>query len=207
MRAFRVQMPAGGCYWMVIDDELNVEPVADRFLRELRFGRDRAESTTKAYAGGVALFLRWTLRTGREWRTAAKDMGLFMTWLKYTPAGDDQVVVLGPGAQPVRGEGRINRVLVAVRSFLSFAVVNAEAPQWVLGVLYDLADSRDLPVEAQGEDRGVVLPAARPTPPARTRDGGGPRHRRGDPGAVHRVPLGAGSADRAVAGPCWPAPQ
>lgn len=155
MRAFRVQMPAGGCYWTVIDDELNVEPVADRFLRELRFGRERAESTTKAYAGGVALFLRWTLRTGRKWRTAAKDMGLFMTWLKYTPAGDDQVVVLGPGAQPVRGEGRINRVLVAVRSFLSFAVVNAEAPQWVLGVLYDLADSRGLPVEAQGEDRGL----------------------------------------------------
>ncbi len=51
MRAFRVQMPSGGRYWTVIDDGLCVAPVADRFLRELRFGRDRAESTTNAYAG------------------------------------------------------------------------------------------------------------------------------------------------------------
>jgi hypothetical protein len=83
------------------DECLNVEPVADRFLRELRFGRDRAESTTKAYAGGIGLFLLWCVRTGREWRTAVRDMGLFMSWLKYTPAGDEQVVVLGPGAKPV----------------------------------------------------------------------------------------------------------
>ncbi|HUU97194.1 MAG TPA: site-specific integrase [Phycisphaerae bacterium] len=154
MRAFRVQMPSGCRYWTVIDDELRVEPVADRFLRELRFGRDRAESTTKAYAGGVALFFRWCQRTGRDWTTAAADMGLFMTWLKYTPA-DGGWVVPGPGVKPVRGDGRINRVLVAVRGFLSFAVVNKEAPQWVLGQIYELADSRDLPLEAQGEDGGL----------------------------------------------------
>jgi len=52
----------------------------------------------------------------------------------------------------VRSDSRINRVLVAVRGFLSFAVVNKEAPQWVLGVIYELADSRDLPLEAQSED-------------------------------------------------------
>jgi integrase/recombinase XerD len=154
MRAFRVQMPSGCRYWTVIDDELRVEPVADRFLRELRFGRDRAESTTKAYAGGVALFFRWCQRTGRDWTTAAADMGLFITWLKYTPT-DGGWVVPGPGVKPVRGDGRINRVLVAVRGFLSFAVVNKEAPQWVLGQIYELADSRDLPLEAQGEDGGL----------------------------------------------------
>jgi integrase/recombinase XerD len=64
--------------------------------------------------------------------TAAVDMGLFMTWLKYTPANGGQVV-LGPGAKPVRGEVRINRVLVAVRMFLTFAVLNKEAPSWVSG--------------------------------------------------------------------------
>lgn len=154
MRAFRVRMPSGSRYWTVIDDELNVEPVADRFLRELRFGRDRAESTTKAYAGGIALFFRWCLRTGRAWTTAAADMGLFMIWLRYTPA-DDGHMVPGPGSTPVRGDGRINRVLVAVRGFLSFAVVNKEAPQWVLGAIYELADSRDLPLEAQSEDGGL----------------------------------------------------
>lgn len=154
MRTFRVQMPSGGGYWTVLDDDLAVVPVADRFLRELRFGRDKAELTTKAYAGGVALYLRWCTRTGRDWQTAASDMGLFMTWLKYTPADGDRVVP-GPGAMAVRSDGRINRVLVAVRAFLSFAVVNKEAPQWVLGALYELADSRDLPMEAQSEGGGL----------------------------------------------------
>jgi site-specific recombinase XerD len=147
-------MPSGSRYWTVIDDKLRVEPVADRFLRELRFGRDRAESTTRAYAGGVALFLRWCGRTGRDWTTAAADLGLFMIWLRYTPAGDGQVVA-GPGAKPVRGDGRINRVLVAVRGFLAFAVVCKEVPQWVLGVIYEVADTRDLPLQAQGEGGGL----------------------------------------------------
>lgn len=147
-------MPSGAGYWTVLDDELDVVPVADRFLRELRFGRDRAESTTKSYAGGVALFLRWCDRTGRDWRSAAADIGLFMTWLKYTPSCGGQVV-LGRGAKAVRGEGRINQVLTAVRGFLSFAVVNREAPGWVLGQIYELADSRDLPLEARDENVGL----------------------------------------------------
>ncbi|QFZ24792.1 site-specific integrase [Saccharothrix syringae] len=147
-------MPSGSRYWTVIDDELHVMSVADRFLRELRFGRDRAESTSEAYARGVALFLCWCVRTGRDWTTAAAEMGLFMTWLKYTPTGDGQVVI-GPGAAPVRGEARINAVLVAVRAFLSFAVVNGQAPQWVLGAIYELADTRDLPLETQSEDGGL----------------------------------------------------
>src|SRR3712207_2497723 len=95
-RAFRVQLPSGCGYWTVLSEDLRVEPVADRFLRELRFGRDRAESTTKAYAGGVALFLRWSGRTGRDWRTAATDMGLFIIWLRYS-SSDGATVVSGPG--------------------------------------------------------------------------------------------------------------
>ncbi|MEU4420993.1 tyrosine-type recombinase/integrase [Actinoplanes sp. NPDC024001] len=144
-------MPAGGRYWTVLEEGLGVEPVADRFLRELRFGRDRAESTTKAYAQSISLYLRWCRRTGRDWRTAADDMGLFMTWLKYTPSRGGRVVH-GPGAKPVRNERRINGVLVAVRAFLTFAVVNHEASQHVLAQLYEVGDSRDLPREAQSED-------------------------------------------------------
>jgi integrase len=148
-------MPSGGRYWTVLDGELQVVPVADRYLRELRFGRDRAESTVESYAGGVVLYLRWCARTGRDWRTAATDMGLFMTWLKYTPATGGAVVP-GPGGTPVRGERRINRVLVATRGFLAFAVAQGEAPSWVLGVLYELADSRDLPAAARKEDAGLT---------------------------------------------------
>ncbi|MCB8908362.1 MULTISPECIES: site-specific integrase [unclassified Streptomyces] len=151
-------MPSGQKYWTVLDDDLEVVPVADRWLRNLRFGRDRAELTTKAYAGGVALYLRWCGWTGREWETAGRDLGLFMVWLKYTPApqnGVAPVVRSGPGAAPVRGERRINRVLVAVRGLLSYAVSVSEAPRSLLGQIYELADSRDLPVQARGEDGGL----------------------------------------------------
>lgn len=65
MRAFVVKMPSGSRYWTVLDERMDAVPVADRFLRELRFGRDRAESTTKAYAGAVALYLRWCSRSDR----------------------------------------------------------------------------------------------------------------------------------------------
>ncbi|MGW0664556.1 tyrosine-type recombinase/integrase [Streptodolium elevatio] len=157
MRAFAVRMPSGTRYWTVLDEELEVMPAADRFLRHVRFGQDRAESTTKAYAGAVVLYLRWCRCTGRDWRVAAADMGLFMVWLKYVPAeAEDRRVVHGPGTQPVRVERRINKVLTAVRGFLAFAVARDEAPPWVLGQIYDLADSRDLPLEAQGEDARLV---------------------------------------------------
>lgn len=113
-RAFPVRMPAGGRYWTVLDQQLRVVSVADRFLRELRFGQDRAESTTESYARGLVLFLTWCERTGRDWREAAADIGLFITWLKYTPSGDGEaVVVLGPGAGLVRSAKRINGVLIA----------------------------------------------------------------------------------------------
>lgn len=43
-------------------------------------------------------------------------------------------------------------MLVAVRGFLSFAVVAKELPPEVLDQLYEMGDSRDLPNEAHGED-------------------------------------------------------
>ena len=147
-------MPSGDRYWTVVDDRYEVQPVADRFLRELRFGRDRAESTSKAYAESVSLFFRWCSATGRDWRSAAGDLGLFITWLKYQPAIGSRLIP-GPGAEPVRSVGRINRVLVAVRGFLAFAVAAKEVPAAVMDQLYEMGDSRDLPVEARGEDSGL----------------------------------------------------
>ncbi|GAA1614346.1 hypothetical protein GCM10009733_008180 [Nonomuraea maheshkhaliensis] len=157
MRAFPVIMPSGARYWTVLGEDLAVVRVADQFLRELRFGRDRAESTTEAYARAIAMFLRWCTGTGRQWQTAATDMGLFMTWLKYIPAGDEHAtVVLGPGMKPVRSERRINAILTGIRGFLSHAIAAQQAPAWILGQIYDLADTRDLPIEAQGEDAGLA---------------------------------------------------
>ncbi|MCF3142199.1 hypothetical protein [Streptomyces platensis] len=104
----------------MFDDDLEVVPVADRWLRNLRFGRNRAELTTKAYANSIALYLRWCRSTNRHWASAARDLGSFVVWLKYTPAPRDGVEQPGPGVEPVRGERRINRVLVAVRGLLSY---------------------------------------------------------------------------------------
>ncbi|MFE4332953.1 site-specific integrase [Streptomyces sp. NPDC056831] len=145
-------------YWTVVDDDLKVVEIADHWLRFLRFGRSRAELTTKAYANAVALYLLWCQATGRQWPTAARELGLFMVWLKYTPSALGETlspVVLGPGAEPARRERRVNGVLTAIRGLLSYAVSVGEAPRSVLGQIYELADSRDLPLEAQGEDAGL----------------------------------------------------
>src|SRR5680860_1848115 len=83
MRAFPVRLPSGARYWTVLDEDLLVVAVADGFLRQVRFGRDGAESTTKSYAHSIALFLRWCTHTGRTWQAGAERLGLFMTWLTY----------------------------------------------------------------------------------------------------------------------------
>ena len=86
MRAFLVRLPSGVRYWTVPDEDLAVVALADAFLRQVRFGRDGADSTTKAYAGAIALFLRWCARTGRSWQAGAEQLGLFMIWLRHVDA-------------------------------------------------------------------------------------------------------------------------
>ena len=154
MEAFLVRMPSGVCYWTVVDDELRPAPVADAFLRHVRFGRDDAESTTKSYAGSIALYLTWCGLTRRDWTAAAGQLGSFILWLRHSPSRGTNApsVVPGPGAVPVRGPRRINTVLAAVRGFLCFAVDHGDAPAQVLRQLFELADSRSLPAEARGED-------------------------------------------------------
>lgn len=159
MRAFLVRLPSGARYWTVLDDRLAVVADADAYLRHVRFGRDGSELTTRSYAGGVALFLRWCARSGRDWQSGVEHLGLFITWLRHAgPAvsgaepADGSVVLAGPGAEPVRGARRINGVLAAVRGFVTHAVTSGRAPAGLLPLIYELADDRDLPVEARGED-------------------------------------------------------
>ncbi len=162
VRAFPVTMPSGVRYWTVLDEDLAVVGVADAFLRQVRFGRDGAELTTKAYAGGIALFLRWCRRTGRDWVAGVEQLGLFITWLLHAGpevsgldvAAGGQVLV-GPGCEPVRGARRVNAVLAGVRGFVVHAVTAGQAPGRLLPLLYELADDRDLPVEARGEHGGM----------------------------------------------------
>jgi integrase/recombinase XerD len=58
MRAFPVRLPSSVRYWTVVDEDCRVVAAADEYLRHLRLGQDAAESTTKAYAEALALYLR-----------------------------------------------------------------------------------------------------------------------------------------------------
>ncbi|MGH3252000.1 MAG: tyrosine-type recombinase/integrase, partial [Trebonia sp.] len=154
-----VRLPSGARYWTVLDGELSVVPFADAFLRHLRFGRDGAESTTRAYAGSIALFLRWCSRTGKDWQAGAEHLGLFMTWLAHAgpsasglDAGPGAVVLAGPGSAPARSERRVNAVLTAVRGMIVHAVTEGTAPGRLVRLLFEVADDADLPVAARGED-------------------------------------------------------
>ena len=89
VRAFRVTLPSGERYWTVVDHEYRVVGDVDVYLRHLRFGQDCAESTTKAYAESLALYLRWCERSERDWGTRAERLGAFVTWLKHTPSNPE----------------------------------------------------------------------------------------------------------------------
>ncbi|MFD8101110.1 hypothetical protein ACFV24_16350 [Nocardia fluminea] len=117
MRSFLVRMPSGTKYWTVVGEDYEVATIPDLFLREFRLGQDRVESTTTAYAQSVALYPRWCSLTARDWASAAKELGLFITWLRFTPSRrGDRPVVFGPGSAPGRCESRINQILVATRA-------------------------------------------------------------------------------------------
>ena len=154
MRAFPVRLPSGVRYWTVLDEDLRVVPAADSFLRQVRFGRDGAESTTRSYAYSIALFLRWCARTGRTWPAGVEQIGLFMTWLAHAgpPVAGGGVVLSGPGAAPARGARRVNAVLAAVRGMTVHAVAAGEASGGLVPLLYEVADDRDLPGEARAGD-------------------------------------------------------
>ena len=158
MRAFCVRLPSGVRYWTVLDEDLTVVAVADGFLRHVRFGRDGAESTTKSYAHSIALFLRWCARSGRTWQAGAEQLALFMTWLAHAgPAvsgaeATTTVVVAGPGGVPARGARRINGVLTAVRAMVVHAVSTGQADGHLVSQLYEVADDRDLPEAARGDE-------------------------------------------------------
>jgi integrase/recombinase XerD len=155
MRAFPVSLPSGQRYWTVLDKDLQVVGVADEYLRHLRFGRDAAESTTKAYAHSIALFLRWCAGSGWSWQAGVERFALFMTWLAHARLSVDDaasVVVAGPGAAAVRCPSRINGVLTAVRGMVVHAVATGGGAAGLVSMLYEVADDRDLPAEARGED-------------------------------------------------------
>lgn len=61
MQALRVKLTETLGYWTVVGEDWRPVEPADCYLRHLRLGADRAEGTTRAYAGDLVSTakLRW----------------------------------------------------------------------------------------------------------------------------------------------------
>ena len=150
LRSLRVVLPAGGAYWTVVDADYRLVASADAFLRDLRFGADRTESTTRLYAGELALFLGWAAGSGRDLERAARELSRFVLLL-----GTSAITRRGRGFGRPRGAGRINHVLAVVREFYKHQIAHGEIDARVLAALYEVGDDRFLPAELRAEDGGL----------------------------------------------------
>ena len=169
LRSLRVVLPGGLAYWTVVDGEYRVVEVADRFLRDLRFGADRTESTTKLYAGELALFLGWAARSGRDLERAAGELSRFVLVLRTSA-----IARRGRGYGEVRSAGRINHILAVVREFYKHAAAHRTVDGSVIAALYEVGDDRFLPAELRAED-GALRYRVRPRHKLRATRAGAPR--------------------------------
>src|SRR6266581_8760795 len=93
---------------------------------------------------------------------------MFMVMLKTTPVGR-----AGSGQGRVRGPGRINHVLAAVRELYKHAVADRALDASVLALLFEAGDDRHLPAELRPEGSGLRY-VARPRHVQRSRRAGRP---------------------------------
>ena len=104
--ALRVELTETLAYWTVVDEEWRPVASADSFLRHLRLGADRAEGTTRTYAGDLACYLRWCRDSGRDLPAGARELWMFVAMLKTTPV-DRPRRGAGPGPQPGPDQPRV----------------------------------------------------------------------------------------------------
>jgi len=157
--AFQVAPGTPDAYWTLVDREFVPVALADDYLRELRFGRRRAVSTTKAYAESLALFFDWANRLGLAVEAAPRELGRFVHWLRSSP-----VERRGTGFGRARSGERINTILVSVRELYKHAVSMGSLHGRVLDALYAVGDDRFSPAHVRREDgalRAVLRPLHR----------------------------------------------
>ena len=157
--AFQVAPGTADAYWTVVDDGFVPVALADAYLHELRFGRGRAVSTTKAYAENLALFFGWAGRSGCAVENGPRELGRFVHWLRSAP-----VERRGTGFGRARSGQRINTILVSVRELYKHAVSMGSLDGRVLEALYVVGDDRFYPAHVRREDgalRSVLRPLHR----------------------------------------------
>ena len=166
-RAFRVELPDARAYWSVVDGGYAKVALADRYLFDLRFGRDRSEATTRVYAGDLARFLTWCTSTGRSLEQGAYDLSRFVLVLRSSATERPGA---GKGRPP--GPARVNHVLSVVRELYKHAVAAGGLDASVLAALYEVGDDRFFPAELRPEGGGLryrALPRHRLRTPRRAR--------------------------------------
>jgi integrase/recombinase XerD len=141
-RAFRFVTDAGA-YWSVVNDATYETVVApDRFLQYVRFGRGRAESTTRKYAEAIALYLSYCANRSADW--AEPDITAFQMWLRVVPPHgrpDASSWCLG-SAVPARGDNHINLISYAVCEMFKFAATEGLWRADKLGLLFETTQVR-----------------------------------------------------------------
>ena len=150
MKALRVELTDTLAYWTVVDDNWVPVALADAYLRHLRLGADRAEGTTRTYAGDLACYLGWCEASGRDLLSGASALGMFVVMLRTTP-----VARAGSGQGQVRSPGRINHILAAVREFYKHAVADRALNASVLALLFEAGDDRYMPADLRPEGSGL----------------------------------------------------
>ena len=154
-RSWRVELAAGLVVWTVVDGAYMRHREADAYLRHLRLAADAAESTARAYAGDIALFLSWAGR-GCDLVDAARRLPDFMGWLRTAPIDRGR-----RSAGKARSPQRQSRIIVAVREFYRFCAAERLVDGAVLPLLYEVADDRFLPAHLRTEGAGLAY-VARP---------------------------------------------
>lgn len=156
-RAFEFTTNAGA-YWSVIDDgTYETFALADQFLQYVRFGRGRAESTTRKYAEALALYLTYCARRGVEWTDP--DLTAFQMWLRVTPPLRRTAASTSraDSAIPVRGNNHINMISYAVAEMFKFAAAEGLWPADRLGTLFETAQVRVRAGDRRGGPASLVV--------------------------------------------------
>jgi integrase/recombinase XerD len=110
--------------WTVLgDDDAPVVPV-DRFLAYLT-DIGRSPNTVKAYSHDLKDYWEFLGFRGLDWReTRLEDVGEFVAWLQFPPAGRSGEVAVLPSATARIGASTVNRKLAAVSAFYAHQARN-----------------------------------------------------------------------------------
>jgi integrase/recombinase XerD len=131
-----VEVGPGLAYWTVLSGTM-LEPVrpVDHYLRHLRFGQGRAESTTKTYAGHLKLLEQWRRTRDLSWEAAARELAGHLIErrlsVRVTPGR-------GQGCSP--SEAALGPALAAIHGFYRHAADVGDVGREVLAVLFEVAE-------------------------------------------------------------------